>query len=97
MENYITAPIKYVIKASILRPYFALRKHPSVWRLYSHGARRRFKRNPPKLNQAQKHIVESLHADGIAVTHIKDIHPQGEKLLQELILLGAKQLKSPKK
>lgn len=85
---------KLILKTLFLRPYYFLRTRYPIWRLYNIQGIQKFKNNPPTINKTQRTIIESLRKDGLAITNIRDIHPDGEKLLEEIIAFARGELET---
>ena len=87
--------ITWIVKVFLLRPYYYFRSRYVVWRLYNIQGILKWRAHPITLNAAQRHIVNSLKKDGLAMTHIRTIHPDGDALLRDLQAFADEHFKQP--
>ena len=76
-------------------PYYAFLSNRSVQLYLNRKNTELYKKNKSDLNDLQKELVEKLKKDGIAVTHIDKLTPEGgvfEPMLKESRELIAKSL-----
>jgi len=77
----ISAIIRDIPKAILLRPYYRFRGSMPIWRFLNWKGRSLYRRNPPRHNAVSQRIVADLQRDGIAISHLDELFP-GERVLE---------------
>jgi hypothetical protein len=79
-----TAYIATKMARSMLTPYLRLRRIQPIWyHVLNRDAKQLFRMHGAQLDTVQKHVVDDLKRDGIAVVHIDELFPSRD-LLAEL-------------
>ncbi len=64
-------------KNALVRPYYYMRMWEPVWRLLNRDAIRRIERHPATVSELQSSLITKLTRDGIVVTHLDALFPNG--------------------
>lgn len=82
MKSFFS-PFRFLVKWSLVRPYYALRASNLVWLFLNRKERASYKAHPVSLSLLENRIVNDLMSDGIALAHFDELFPEST-LLKEM-------------
>jgi len=71
------------LKNATVRPYYVARNWKPVWKALNAESRQLLEQSKPMRSQAQETVIRELAENGIAITHIDDLFP-GQNILVEM-------------